>query len=150
MWQKFTESNGFNGWFDEIFFCERNFSIFHTDTKKICQITYVLTVWKIEYLLSPIENFVKSTLVFSVVKTLLSRIFSQKSETVDFINFHTVLLVLWLISRKFKVRHYHNLCFFTHAVRKKGKLSFGKIFREIVVVYLLRKYVIDFTENWQS
>ena len=43
--------------------------------------------------LLPIKNFVKSTLVFSLVKTLLSRNFCQIRVTANFRNFHTARTV---------------------------------------------------------
>ena len=44
-----------------------------------------------------------SSLVTSLVKPLLSRNFCQKSLTVNFRNFHTVLLFAWLLGNKQKM-----------------------------------------------
>ena len=58
------------------------------------------TVWKNEKFAVTHEKFRQiNSLVFSLVKTVVSRNFCQRSETVNFRNFHTVIKSEWANSR---------------------------------------------------
>ena len=80
-------------------------------------VTLLVTVWKNEKFTVTLEKFHQiNSLVLSLVKTLLSRNFCQRSLTLNFRKFHTVL-VKPLLSRNFckktvrvNFRNFHTVC----------------------------------------